>query len=164
MQKTVFIRKIFISEAHNFRGHHGQPPGTHEARSVDRVECVAGRGLRGDRYFDLKPDFKGQITFFDRRTFKALCEHLGMEGEEKNLRRNVVVEGLDLHRLIGQRFSLQGVEFEGSEECRPCYWMDEAFQAGAEEFLKGCGGLRARILADGFLKVGVAEFLNLQAK
>ena len=32
-----------------------------ESRGV--VELVANRGIKGDRYFDYKPDFKGQITF-----------------------------------------------------------------------------------------------------
>lgn len=50
---------------------------------------------------------------------------------------------MDLNRLIGQRFSLQGIEFEGVEECRPCYWMDQAIAPGAENYLKGHGGLRA---------------------
>ena len=54
--------------------------------------------------------------------------------------------------LIGQRFTLQGIEFEGSEECRPCYWMDQAVGEGVHEALKGYGGLRARILTSGVLR------------
>jgi MOSC domain-containing protein YiiM len=38
------------------------------------------------------------------------------------------------------------------EECRPCYWMNRAIAPGAEEFLKGRGGLRAKILCDGELR------------
>ena len=47
---------------------------------------------------------------------------------------------------------MQGVRFLGMEECRPCYWMDGAFAPGAQEFLKGRGGLRAKILATGQLR------------
>ena len=54
--------------------------------------------------------------------------------------------------------------FEGSEECRPCYWMDEAMGEGAEVFLKGRGGLRCRILDDGELSLGEAEFELLDQK
>ena len=68
------------------------------------------------------------------------------------LRRNVIVEGADLSALIGQRFTLQGIELEGTEECRPCYWMDQAIGEGAETWLKGRGGLRCRILTDGVLR------------
>jgi hypothetical protein len=54
--------------------------------------------------------------------------------------------------LIGQEFEVQGVCFLGMEECRPCYWMDRAFAPGAQEFLKGRGGVRAKILTDGILR------------
>ena len=42
-------------------------------------------------------------------------------------RRNVVTREVDLNDLIGTKFEVQGVQFEGTEECRPCYWMDQAF-------------------------------------
>jgi len=67
-------------------------------------------------------------------------------------RRNVIVRGFDLNDLIGQEFEVQGVRFLGTEECRPCYWMDRVFAPGTQEFLKGRGGLRAKILSDGSLR------------
>ena len=67
-------------------------------------------------------------------------------------RRNVITRGVDLNALIGSEFEVQGVRFFGMEECRPCYWMDRAFAAGTHEFLKGRGGLRAKILCDGILR------------
>ena len=57
----------------------------------------------------------------------------------------------NLNDLIGQDFEIQGVRFHGTEECRPCYWMDQAIAPGTEEFLKGRGGLRARMLTSGKL-------------
>jgi MOSC domain-containing protein YiiM len=63
----------------------------------------------------------------------------------------VITRGIDLNELIEEEFELQGVHFLGMEECRPCYWMDQAFAPGAQEFLKGRGGLRAKILSDGKL-------------
>jgi MOSC domain-containing protein YiiM len=64
----------------------------------------------------------------------------------------VITRGVDLNELIEQEFELQGIRFLGMEECRPCYWMDGAFAPGSHEFLKGHGGLRARILSDGLLR------------
>ncbi len=46
------------------------------------------------------------------------------------------------------------MEFTGSCECSPCFWMDEAVADWAEEFLKGRGGLRARIVSGGSLVAG----------
>jgi MOSC domain-containing protein YiiM len=48
---------------------------------------------------------------------------------------------------------VQGVRFLGTQECAPCYWMNAVFAEGAEEALKGHGGLRAKILCDGVLHV-----------
>lgn len=144
------IRHLFVSPGHNFFGHHGQSAGTHAIVPVTTVECVAGRGLRGDRFFDYKPDYKGQVTLFAWETFEALKAALP-QAEPASLRRNVLVEGVALDSLIGVEFNLQNVRLLGVEECRPCYWMDQAIGPGAEAWLKGRGGLRCRILNDGWL-------------
>ncbi len=52
----IQIEHIYISPGHNFFGHFGKPPGDNPTVEVDEVECVAGRGLRGDRFFDHKED------------------------------------------------------------------------------------------------------------
>lgn len=120
---------------------------------ADEIECVAGSGIRGDRYFDHKPDYKGQITFFEVETHRRLCDQFGVfdKGPE-TYRRNVVVEGQDLNELIGKEFEVQGARFLGIEEASPCLWMDEAFGMGALKALVGKGGLRAKILAGGILR------------
>ena len=147
------ICHLFISSGHNFVGHHGREPDTHPMIEISEIECVAARGIRGDRYFDFKDDYKGQITFFSVEVFDELCSAMQIHDCSPALaRRNVITRGVDLNDLIGQEFELQGVRFLGTEECRPCYWMDSAFAPGAHEFLKGRGGLRARILSDGLLR------------
>jgi MOSC domain-containing protein YiiM len=119
---------------------------------VPTVECVAGRGLHGDRYFDFKEDYKGQITFFSLEIFDELCDTLKLEGIVPSaVRRNVFTRNVDLNELIGRDFEVQGIHFYGTEESRPCDWMNRAIGPGAKEFLKGRGGLRARILTDGTL-------------
>lgn len=148
------ILEIHISPGHNFFGHNGNPPGTHSTVTLDEVECVAGLGLRGDRFFGYKENYKGQITFFATEVYKGLCEHLNIHDKEpKVLRRNVLTGGIDLNELIGKEFDVQGIRFEGVAECTPCYWLNGAFGAGTEEYLRGHGGLRARILSSGFLRV-----------
>jgi MOSC domain-containing protein YiiM len=150
----IRIEHLFVSPGHNFFGHHGRPAGRHPIIAVETIECVAGRGLRGDRFFDYKPDYKGQITFFAMEVFDALRRELSLPGAQPQAtRRNAFVRGSDLSELIGKRFELQGVWFEGTEESKPCYWMNSALGPGAEDWLKGRGGLRCRILTDGVLRV-----------
>ena len=156
----VEIHHLYVSPGHDFRGRHGKEALRHEVEDRDEIECVAGRGIRGDRYFDFKEDFKGQITFFDAAVYEALKEKLNLPDLEASaFRRNVVMKGVDLNSLIGKRFRIGAVEFEGSEEAAPCYWMDRVCTDGAEEFLKDKGGLRARIRAGGMLKRGEAELV-----
>jgi MOSC domain-containing protein YiiM len=146
------ICHLFISTGHNFVGHHGREPDTYPMIEAAEIECLAGRGIRGDRYYDFKDDYKGQITFFSLEVFDALCRAMKIQTRSPALaRRNVITRGVDLNHLIGQEFEIQGIRFLGMEECRPCYWMDGAFAPGAQEFLKGRGGLRAKILTSGKL-------------
>jgi MOSC domain-containing protein YiiM len=149
----IRVQHLFISPGHNYFGRHGQLPGEHPILAVDHIECVAGRGIRGDRFFDFKANYKGQITFFSMEVFDALRQELKRpEAQPSGTRRNVFTTGVDLNTLIDTEFEIQGVRFEGSSECSPCHWMDFALGPGAEEWLQGRGGLRALILTDGLLR------------
>lgn len=149
---AVEICHLYISPGHNFFGHHGREPDNHPAIEVSLVECVAGRGIRGDRFFDYQDDYKGQITFFSLEVFGELCRAFELRDCSPGLlRRNVFVRGTDLNSLIGKEFELEGVQFRGTGESKPCYWMNQAIAPGAENFLAGRGGLRARILTNGSL-------------
>lgn len=151
------LLEIWISDGNDFRGRHEKGRLDHGIRSVPEIECVAGMGLRGDRYFGFKPDFKGQVTFFDADAVDAVREHFSLPDLPSSVfRRNLIVRGVDLAAWVGKRFRFQGIEFEGSEECKPCYWMDQVTGPGAETFLTADfrGGLRARILSDGILRAG----------
>ena len=150
---AVEICHLYISHGHNFFGHHGRAPDDYPAVEVREIECVASHGIRGDRFFDYQKDYKGQITFFSLEVLDELCGALELHDCSPALvRRNVITRGADLISLIGQEFDVLGVRFHGMGECRPCYWMNQAIAPGAEELLKGRGGLRARILSDGILR------------
>lgn len=154
----VSLRHLFISPEHNFFGHHGQPAGEHPIIEVAELHCVAARGVKGDRFFDFKPDYKGQITFFAEEVYDELCAALAVRDKSPAVfRRNVITRGVDLNSLIDREFEIQGVRFFGTGECSPCYWQDGAFAPGAEAALKGRGGLRAKILTDGVLRVSREE-------
>lgn len=127
------------------------------------MRCRAGWGLEGDRFYGYRPDYKGQVTFFAWETYAAAREKFGVSALTAGVfRRNVMVEGLDLNALVEARFAIDGVEFEGTGESRPCHWMNQVVAPGAEEWLRGQGGLRAKILTDGELRVGAVELRLLQ--
>ena len=124
---------------------------------VNSVECIAGQGLLGDRFCGFKENYKGQVTFFSSEVFAEVCGKLGVSGISSGVtRRNIVTRGVDLNTLIGKEFELQGVSFAGMSECSPCHWMNTVIAPGAEVALHGRGGLRARVLTDGVLRVEAA--------
>jgi len=152
------IENIWISSGHDFKGRHGLGRMDHGMTPVQEAVCQAGQGIAGDRYHGEDPGSKTQVTFVSREVVDEMCSALGVARPDYSaLRRNVLVSGVDLNALIGKTFALGGVVFEGVEECKPCYWMDQAVAPGANAFLAGRGGLRCRILAGGVLRPGEAN-------
>ncbi len=153
LEPPLRVLHLYVSPGHNFFGRYGQPPGDHPTLEVPAIHCLPGQGIEGDRFCDFKNNYKGQITFFSHEVYESLCAELGVHDKTPEVfRRNVVCAGVDLNTLTGTDFTVQGVAFQGCEECRPCTWMDRAFGNGAEHALRGRGGLRARILTPGMLR------------
>jgi MOSC domain-containing protein YiiM len=151
---TARVEHIYISPGHNFFYRDRGNPEYYNAASLREVNCVAGKGLEGDRFFDFKKNYKGQVTFFDLDVLDEMARMLGVHNKLPSaVRRNVFVRGVDLNSLVGKKFSLQGIVFEGTQECAPCHWMDYSYGPGAHAFLKNRGGLRAMILTSGTLQV-----------
>ena len=142
----MIIRHLFISPGHNFFGRHGQAAGEHTLCTMNEIECVAGHGLSGDRFYDYGDNYKGQITFFASEVFEDVCRRLGVQMKSPSVaRRNVVTAGIDLNSLIGKLhhpgrgvrrgLRMQALLLDGLRNC-----------AGGGKALQGRGGLRANPL------------------
>lgn len=173
LEPALELVGIFISAGHDYWGRQGEGRMQHGIDSVDEVACEAARGLVGDRYHRTDApgrDGRGrrdQVTFFDEAVYRAVRERFRLKRLPPTVfRRNLLVrghgadgadgaDGAGLDALLGRRFVVQGVMFEGSQECRPCEWMDRTIAPGARAFLDDHfrGGLRARILSGGELRV-----------
>ena len=158
---SVTIHNIFISPGHNYFGRPKDGPGEHATLDLRAVEAVAGQGLAGDRYFGVPAHYDAQITFVGWEVFCALQAEFGRaEWSPVLMRRNVVIEGVPLNALIGQPFTLDfgdhQVDLVGAKHCAPCAWMDAMLTPGAQKFLRGRGGLRARIVTSGMIVRGPA--------
>ncbi len=155
MAHLVSIKHLYISPGHNFFGRYGREAGTLPMIEREEVRCVSECGIEGDRFYNFKSNYKRQITLFAEEVYLALCGQFDVSDRAVSVfRRNVVTQGVALNEWIGRRFAIGEVVLEGTEECRPCPWMEEAFAPGAEAALKGRGGLRARVLSDGVLRAG----------
>ena len=122
---------------------------------VQEVEAASGAGLSGDRYRGR--DGKRGLTLIQAEhlpVIAALSGHAAVSPE--HLRRNLVVSGIPLVALKGRRFRIGEVELEGTDACDPCSRMEEVLGPGGYNALRGHGGLCARVLRGGVLRLGDA--------
>jgi MOSC domain-containing protein YiiM len=127
---------------------------------VDAVEAVPGLGLAGDRRAERRPARPGgrrQVTLLQAEHLEVLAALLGRDEVDPVLvRRNLVVAGINLAALDQRRFRVGDVVLEGAGPCRPCSRMEEpgALGVGGYQALRGHGGIVARVLTGGTLRVG----------
>ncbi|MFZ2754563.1 MAG: MOSC domain-containing protein [Lysobacteraceae bacterium] len=124
-------------------------------RAVDSAEAVTGRGLLGDRYASASG--KRGITLIQAEHLPAIAALVGLDAVETGaLRRNLVVSGIPLIALKGRRFRIGDVLCEGTAPCEPCSRMEAVLGPGGYNAMRGHGGLCARVLQGGTLRVGDA--------
>jgi MOSC domain-containing protein YiiM len=122
-------------------------------REVQSAEVVAGVGLIGDRY--ASGSGKRGVTLIQAEHLPVIAALAGRKTVEPALlRRNLVVESLPLIALKGRRFRIGEVLCEGTEPCDPCSRMETALGPGGYNAMRGHGGLCARILEGGILRLG----------
>lgn len=122
---------------------------------VAQAEAVAGKGLIGDRY--RSGSGKRGLTLIQAEHLPAIAALAGRDAVAPALlRRNLVVAGLPLIALKGRRFRIGDVICEGTGPSDPCSRMEAALGPGGYNAMRGHGGLCARILEGGTLRIGDA--------
>jgi MOSC domain-containing protein YiiM len=133
----------------------GAPRGP--ARLVPQTEALAGLGLADDR---LGRRASGSASA--RQLTLIQHEHLAVIAalvrsapiDPVALRRNVVVSGLNLLALKQARLRIGAALIEIVGPCAPCSRMEEVLGPGGYAAMRGHGGMTARILEAGLLRVG----------
>jgi MOSC domain-containing protein YiiM len=70
------------------------------------------------------------------------------------LRRNLAVAGISVLALKDRRFRIGEVLLEGTGPCEPCSRMEQNLGPGGYNAMRGHGGITARVLEGGFIRVG----------
>ncbi|HEY0181898.1 MAG TPA: MOSC domain-containing protein [Rhodopila sp.] len=113
-------------------------------------------GLIGDHY-QSRTNHARQVTLIQAEHIAAIASHLGTGAIDPGLlRRNIVVSGINLHALRGQRFQLGTALLVATGECHPCSRMEEILGTGGYNAVRGHGGMTARVIRPGRVCLGDA--------
>ncbi|MCA8829763.1 MOSC domain-containing protein [Hymenobacter pini] len=124
--------------------------------SVPEATAETDRHLHGD-HARPKAGGKRQITLIQQEHLASVAGFLRLTEPvaPQRLRRNLVVSGLNLLALKNRRVRIgSDVILEITGECHPCSRMEEELGPGGYNAMRGHGGLTARIVQGGNLRVG----------
>ena len=117
------------------------------------VDARPGGGLDGDHYRG--GSGKRGVTLIQAEHLPAIAALAGAERIDPTLlRRNLVVSGINLQALKGWRFRVGSALLEGTGLCHPCSRMEEVLGAGGLNAMRGHGGLNARVIEAGRIRLG----------
>jgi hypothetical protein len=130
--------------------------------SLTSVEAIAGAGLSGDRYcagigfYSPRPTDPGarEVTLIEAEALDRLGQEHGLELGPTEHRRNLTTRGVRLRDLLGKRFLVGEVVLEGVRDCPPCEHLEGLVGKPVMRPLVDTGGLRARVLEGGSIRVG----------
>ena len=127
------------------------------ARLTEATLAIANVGLADDRLGQ-----RGEAELSTRQVTLIQHEHLAVIAQLARvarvdpvaLRRNLVVSGINLLALKNARLRVGDALLEIVGPCQPCSRMEEAIGPGGYAAMRGHGGMTARILESGTIRVG----------
>lgn len=150
---------------------HVTPAAGEAMQSLREVAAVAGAGLAGDRYltgvgfYSARPTAPGarEVTLFEAEVLDMLRAEHGIVLRADQHRRNLTTRGVQLGPLLGQRFRVGDVLLEGVKDCPPCEHLEQLVNQPVLQPLVSRGGLRARVVEGGIIRVGDVVVVAAQA-
>lgn len=127
------------------------------ARTVESTQALAGIGLADDRLGQ-----RGEAELSTRQVTLIQAEHLDVIArlarvdriDPVGLRRNLVVSGINLLALKNARLQVGEAMLEIVGPCHPCSRMEETIGPGGYAAMRGHGGMTARVITTGAIRVG----------
>lgn len=132
-------------------------PGRGEPVQVlEQAHITVENGLEGDRYGG-RPGSPRQVTLIQKEHLAAVGSMLGREPiDPVTARRNIVVSGVNLLALKGKQFQIGEAILEYTGLCHPCSKMEAAFGPGGYNAMRGHGGITAKVIQSGSVKLNDA--------
>ena len=144
-----FVEGIFLA-----------PEAGAEMKSVEVTTAIEGCGLEGDRYCVGTGHWSRfgrfcEVTFIAAEDLDDIERESGVGVKNGEHRRNVVTRGISLKALRrGERFRVGEVAFEYRGPRSVCQYIERLTEPGMMQVLKGRGGICARAIENGTIRVG----------
>ena len=136
------------------------PEGGAQMKGVEVSNALEGCGLEGDRYCAETGHWSRfgrvcQVTFIAAEDLDDIERETGVGVKNGEHRRNVVTRGISLKTLRrGEWFRVGKVIFEYRGPRSVCRYIERITEPGMTQALKSRGGICARIIESGLVKVG----------
>lgn len=122
--------------------------------SVQSAEVVFDHGLVGDKAGQ-RAGGKRQVTLVQAEYLPVMASLLNKkEVLPEDLRRNIVVSGINLSILLRHSLKINDVVLEITGNCAPCRKMEEALGFGAFNAMRNHGGINAMVKSSGAISIG----------
>jgi len=122
---------------------------------VNQAYLEKGKGIVNDRYYENFKEKKEQVTLISLEEINAFNNQVNQNIEPKDFRRNIIVSGIDLNKLIDKQIKINQVILKIHEICQPCkYLQDRLKLPSLVKLLVNKSGVRAEIIKSGNLSVG----------
>lgn len=123
---------------------------------LDAVEARLEAGLTGDH---ARPGVRNarQVTLIQWEHLAVINALMGRPDDEpirpEDLRRNLVISGINLFSLKGRRFRIGQAILETTGWCQPCARLQNNLGPGTFQAVRGHGGITARVLQSGIIRL-----------
>jgi MOSC domain-containing protein YiiM len=128
------------------------------AKPVEVVQTIAlseKKGILGDHYSGQSGN--RHVTLIQAEHLPVVAALTGRDALDPGLlRRNIVVSGLNLLALKDHQLQIGETILKITGQCHPCSKMEIALGAGGYNAMRGHGGLTAKVLKGGEIRVGDA--------
>ena len=133
-----------------------RPQSRSQMIELDAVEARLEAGLTGDH---ARPGVRNarQVTLMQWEHLAVINSLMGRPADQPvlphDLRRNIVVSGINLFSLKGRRFRIGQAIFETTGWCQPCARLENNLGPGTFQAVRGHGGITARVLQSGIIRL-----------
>jgi len=144
-----FVEGIFLA-----------PESGAKMKSVEMTSALEGCGLEGDRYCAGTGHWSRfgrvcEVTFIAAEDLDDIERETAVGVKNGEHRRNVVTREIDLKSMRrGERFVVGEAVFEYRGLRSVCRHIERLTEAGMTQALKGRGGICARVIENGTIRVG----------